>query len=186
MTPGAHAADPFVRFKAWFGEHASSGDGDPAAAALATAGTGGRPSVRIVRLAYLERGFVFFTSYTSREAIELATNPRAALCFAWHSLGRQVGTEGDAARVGDVESDEYFGTLPRARQLAAWLSGDAALRDVADRFADQEIPRPRTWGGFRLVPDAFAFRERARDEVEERLCYRRDDAGVWRTELPGS
>jgi pyridoxamine 5'-phosphate oxidase len=187
MTPAAHAGDPFVRFKAWFGDHASSGAGDPAAAALATAGLDGRPSVRIVQLAYLSRGFVFFTSYASREAIELATNPRAALCFAWPLLGRQIAAEGDAARLGDVESDEYFGTIPRARQLSAWVSGalDVALRDVEDRFANQEIPRPRTWGGFRLVPDAFEFRERAHGEVDERLRYSRDDAGVWRTELPG-
>lgn len=183
MTPAAHAGDPFVRFKAWFGDGANSGGGDPAAAALATADADGRPSVRIVQLAYLSRGFVFFTSYASREAVELAANPRAALCFAWPSLGRQIGAEGDAARLGDVESDEYFGTISRARQLSAWLSGGSgmALCDVEDRFANQEIPRPRTWGGFRLVPDAFEFRERAHGELDERLRYRRDDGGAWTT-----
>jgi pyridoxamine 5'-phosphate oxidase len=179
------AADPFVRFKAWFSEHA-------AVAALATAGRDGRPSVRTVELAYLARGFVFFTSYASREGTELALNPRAALCFGWPLLGRQISAEGDTARVGDVESDEYFGTLSRPRQLSCWLCGEqeppephalaAALRRVEDRFANQEVPRPRTWGGFRLVADTVEFRERGRDELDERMRYRRDNGGPWQVE----
>ena len=62
---------------------------------LATATRDGVPSVRAVLLKGADAsGFVFYTNLESRKAEELAANPRAALCFHWKSLGRQVRIEG--------------------------------------------------------------------------------------------
>src|SRR5262245_16184890 len=81
-------------------------DHDPTIAALATADSSGRPSVRMVLLKHVdERGFVFFTNRTSRKAREMAENPRAALCVHWPRLAEQVRVEGTVELVSDQESD---------------------------------------------------------------------------------
>ena len=72
--------DPIRQFSKWFEEAITIGVIEPHSMALATSTPDGRPSVRIVLLRGCdERGFVFFTNYESRKAIELEANPRAAL-----------------------------------------------------------------------------------------------------------
>jgi pyridoxamine 5'-phosphate oxidase len=98
----------------------------PEAMTLATAGATGQPSARMVLLKSADdRGFVFFTSYESRKAAEVAENPRAALVFHWlfpDAPNRQVRVEGTVSAVSAQESDEYFRTRPPASQVAAWAS----------------------------------------------------------------
>ena len=92
-------ADPLRQFTAWFEEAERAGTPAPEAAALATASSECRPSVRMVLIKHVdERGFVFYTNYRSRKGDELAANPHAALLFHWERLGRQVRVEGEVAR----------------------------------------------------------------------------------------
>src|SRR5688572_10313817 len=86
--------DPLRQFKSWFDEGGSD------RVALATAGSDGAPSVRMVLLKGADqRGFVFHTNYQSRKGRELVANPRGALLFYWAELGLQVRVEGHVERV---------------------------------------------------------------------------------------
>ncbi len=158
-------ADPIVQFGHWFAEAQAAHLIEPTAMMLATTGTGGRPSARMVLLkGFDDRGFVFYTNYGSRKADELAGNPAAALVFWWPPLMRQVRVEGTVERVGRDESEAYFRTRPVGSQLGAWASAQSQviagraeleqrLEELAARYRDGEVPLPPFWGGYRVHPE---------------------------------
>lgn len=158
-------------------------------AALATADGNGRPSLRIVLVRRIDhRGFVFFTNYTSRKALEIAANPNAALCFHWVEIDQQIRVEGPVERTSEAESDEYFATRPRRSQLAAWASEQSAhmpspevlrarFREADERFRGRAVDRPPFWGGFRLVPVHMEFWHARPDRLHDRLVYTQADGG---------
>jgi len=172
--------EPLKQFREWYAEAGND------AVALATAARDGWPSARMVLLKGAdERGFVFHSSYESRKARELAENPRAALLFYWHDLGRQVRVEGDVEQVDRGESETYFKTRPRGGQLAAWTSSQSepiGTRDeLEERFAElerafegHEVPLPPHWGGFRLVPETYEFWQHRENRLHDRFRYRRN------------
>jgi pyridoxamine 5'-phosphate oxidase len=180
--------DPLRQFAAWFEEAGAAGVRAPEAMALATATSDGRPSVRMVLLkGFDERGFVFFTGYESRKGAELAANPRAALLFHWDPLGRQVRIEGPVERVSEGGSDAYFRSRPRGAQISASVSPQsrvvesrASLEALAAELegGGDEIPRPATWGGFRVRPETYEFWQHRANRLHDRLRYRRED-GAW-------
>src|SRR5579859_1493993 len=157
------ARDPYDLFDTSFAEASAAEPADPNAMALATTTPDGFPSVRIVLLKGLDRrGFVFYTNIDSRKGEELAANPRAALCFHWKSLLRQVRIEGTVEPVTAAEADAYFATRPRQSQIGAWASDqsrpvasrealEASFAEVARRFGDGPIPRPPRWSGWRVM-----------------------------------
>jgi pyridoxamine 5'-phosphate oxidase len=177
-------ADPLRQFQRWF-DDAQEVVRAPEAMAVATAAADGAPSVRMVLLkAADERGLVFYTHYTSRKGRELETNPQAALLFHWDPLGRQVRVEGRVERVSADESDAYFATRPAGARLGAAVSRQSEVLDdraelergVAE-LAGTDPPRPETWGGFRLVPEAWEFWQHRDDRLHDRFRYTRRDDG---------
>lgn len=184
------APDPVTMFRAWMHDAVRAGLHEPNAFVLATAGVDGVPGSRIVLLKGLdERGFVFFTNYSSRKGEELVANPRAALLFPWHPLERQVRVEGTVSRLSVEENDAYFASRPRAAQIGAWASPqsqvvldraelDRRYDEVAARFGDEgEVPRPDHWGGYCLEPATVEFWQGRIGRMHDRLRYRRGDAG---------
>lgn len=183
------AEDPFAQFAAWLDEAVEAGIELPEAATLATATRDARPSARMVLLkGHGPGGFVFFTGYESRKGHELDENPRAALVFYWHELGRQVRLEGAVDRLLRAESDAYFATRPLASRLAAWASPQSEVipdREALDaRYEEsaaahgEDVPLPATWGGYRLRPAVFEFWQHRENRLHDRLRYR-PDGDVW-------
>lgn len=165
---------------------------DTAPAALATADTSGRPSVRMVLVRTVDaRGFVFFTNYDSRKSRDLDGNPAAALCQHWPALEEQIRVEGAVERVSAAESDAYFAGRPRDSQIGAWASDqsralesrevlEGRIREIEARFAGQPVVRPPFWGGFRVTPDRIEFWYGRAGRLHERMLYTRAASG-WTT-----
>jgi pyridoxamine 5'-phosphate oxidase len=183
--------EPLTPFRRWW--DAAAGREDLAEAmSIATATAGGVPSVRMVLLRGLdERGFVFYTNLDSRKGDELAQNPRAAACFHWKSLARQVRIEGTVSVVADAEADAYYHARARESRIGAWASDQSrplpdqeTLRrrfaEAAARFEGQEIvPRPENWSGYRITPERVEFWRELPHRLHDRLVFTRDGAG-WR------
>jgi pyridoxamine 5'-phosphate oxidase len=181
--------DAVQQFRAWFDEAKAEGVPLPEACALATASAAGQPAARMLLLKSVdEGGFVFGTSYASRKGRELADNPRAALLFYWHSLGRQVRVQGMAERVAENESDAIFLTRPRASRISALASHqseplaareqlEARVRELDGELEGHEVERPGFWGGYRLVPDELEFWQHRANRLHIRFVYRRKATG---------
>ena len=186
--------DPLRQFELWFAAAGAAGLPAPEAMALATATPDGRPSARMVLLKSAdERGFAFHTNYESRKGVELAANPRAALLFHRQPLGRQVRVEGAVERMSAEDSQAYFRTRPLESRLAAWASpqsrplADRAelerlYAEVVERFGE-DVPLPPSWGGLRLVPDAYEFWQHGDDRLHDRIRYERVGDGWSRQRL---
>jgi pyridoxamine 5'-phosphate oxidase len=185
--------DPVKQFAAWFAAAGEAGVRAPEAVAVATASAEGVPSVRMVLMKeFDDRGFVFFTNYESRKALELTANPQASMLFFWDPLGRQVRIDGPVSRTSVAESEEYVRTRPKGSQLSALASPQSrviesrqALEDrvaeLAARYEVEDPPVPAAWGGFRLTPIAFEFWQHRDDRLHDRLRYTPVQGG-WRIE----
>lgn len=187
------AKDPIALFAAWYDEALNCGLKHPTAVALATVDGEGRPSARMVLLKdFDERGFVFYTNTESHKGEALSANPRAALCFYWPPLDRQVRVEGAVEPVSGEEADAYFATRPRQAQIGAWasaqsrpLEGRFALGKEVARFAAKfvvgAVPRPPHWSGYRIAPERIEFWRQGAFRLHDRLVFRRQGNG-WATE----
>ena len=182
--------DPHALFDEWFAEASASEPNEPEAMTVATTGAEGQPSARIVLLkASGPDGFVFYTHEQSAKGQDLEKNPRAALLFHWKSLCRQVRIEGVVERVSDAEADAYFATRSRDSRLGAWASDQSRplddratferrFEEAKRRFEGQDVPRPPSWGGYRVVPERIEFWTARPHRLHERRLFTLED-GSW-------
>lgn len=190
------AGDPMAQFGRWFRQAAQEGAVfEPNAMVVSTVDAEGRPSSRTVLLkAYDEQGFVFYTNYDSRKALDLARNPYVSLLFPWHPVARQVIVSGTARRTGRDETAAYFRTRPHGSQLGAWASAqsaviysraelDAAYEELNARYPEgEQVPVPPNWGGFRVAPQSVEFWQGRYNRLHDRLRYVAEPDGSWRVE----
>ena len=186
------APDPSAQFELWFDAAVDAGLYEPTAFVLATSTPDGRPSARAVLMKdFGPEGVVFYTNLGSRKSQELGANPRAAATFVWTPLHRQVRFEGSVVPVEPEVADRYFSTRPRGAQIAAHASRQSrvvATRDeLGSRFVEidaeypHQVPRPESWGGWRLVPDSVEFWQGQPNRFHDRVRYYRKE-GVWALE----
>jgi pyridoxamine 5'-phosphate oxidase len=187
LTESTIDANPIVQLQRWLDEaYADDAIHEANAMCVATVDREGQPSARIVLLRGLDdRGLTFYTSYFSRKGRELHDNPRTAAVFYWPALERQVRVEGTVGQLSDDESDAYFESRPRGHRLSAWASEqservesrtvlDERLAHFDERFGEDEVPRPHSWGGYLIAPSRVEFWQGRPNRMHDRLEYVRE------------
>jgi pyridoxamine 5'-phosphate oxidase len=160
--------------------------------ALATSSKKNHPDVRYVLFKGIDSdGFVFFTDYTSKKGRDLSDNPKAAIAFYWHGLRRQIRVRGIVEKLSIEKSDIYFAARPHKSQAATLVSKQSAplpfttdlnleCDKVLRRFKDKTIERPKTWGGFLLIPHEIEFWQAGKNRLNDRYLYVRKGSEKWK------
>ncbi|KAL0440831.1 UNVERIFIED_CONTAM: Pyridoxine/pyridoxamine 5'-phosphate oxidase 1, chloroplastic [Sesamum radiatum] len=165
-------ADPFVQFQKWFDDAVAAGlkDQMPWPCQL-PAKKGSRAFSH----------FAFFLSLANNNWTEFIANGPI-------KKGRPrrihlVRVEGFVQKVSDEESEQYFCSRPRDIQIAPAVSkqstvipGREALhqqcKELEEKYPEgNKIPKPKNWGGYRLIPKSFEFWQGDESSVHLRLRY---------------
>ncbi|MFC5759471.1 pyridoxamine 5'-phosphate oxidase [Rhizobium sp. GCM10022189] len=184
--------EPFKLFGEWLKEAEASELNDPNAVALATVDEEGLPNVRMVLLkGFDSNGFVFYTNFESQKGREILGQKKAAMCFHWKTLRRQVRARGPVEIVSEAEADAYFATRARGSRIGAWASRQSrplesrfalekAVAEYTARYAIGDIPRPSYWSGFRIRPTSIEFWKDQKFRLHDRIEFRRPTPeGAW-------
>jgi pyridoxamine 5'-phosphate oxidase len=183
--------NPVSQFRLWFDQAREAGLLEPNAMTVATADRSGFVTARTVLLkAYDDRGFVFFTNYTSQKALQIAENPQAALLFPWLPLERQVSISGPVEKISTTESLSYFMSRPLGSRVGAWVSHQSQVvssrklletkfHEMMEKFRNKEVPLPDFWGGFRVVPRQIEFWQGGAYRLHDRFRYVQTGDGKW-------
>ena len=183
--------DPIELFKLWMDDAKKSEPNDPNAVSLATSNNN-FPSVRMVLLKdFSQNGFIFYTNLNSQKGNELKENPKAAMCFHWKSLLRQIRINGVVTQVADDVADKYYNSRSYESRIGAWASKQSkeltsrdqlidSIKEYKDKYNDENnVPRPSHWSGWILSAQSIEFWLDGDSRIHERLKYVKDRNGQW-------
>ena len=183
--------DPIELFNLWMDDAKKSEPNDPNAVSLATSNNN-FPSVRMVLLKdFSQNGFIFYTNLNSQKGNELKENPKAAMCFHWKSLLRQIRINGVVTQVADDVADKYYNSRSYESRIGAWASKQSkeltsrdqlidSINEYKDKYNDENnVPRPSHWSGWILSPQSIEFWLDGDSRIHERLKYIKDRNGQW-------
>ena len=180
QTDFTEAAEPFRLFAEWLADAEKSEINDPNAVAVATVDPDGLPDVRMVLLkGFDEDGFVFYTNFESAKGQQILSSMKAAMCFHWKSLRRQVRLRGPVEVVSDAEADAYYASRPLESRFAL----EKAVAEYTARHAIGEIPRPAHWSGFRIRPQQMEFWHDRPFRLHDRMRFDRAGEAWEKTRL---
>jgi len=189
LDRSALAADPIEQFRKWY-ERATDEVPLADAMVLATVEADGSPDARMVLLkGFGPDGFRFFTNLDSAKGRQIRARPLAALILYWRELDRQVRIRGRVDKLSPADDDAYFTTRPPEARIGAWASPqstplpdraalDERVRQVTERFAGGDIPRPDFWGGYIVRATRVEFWQGQAARLHDRFVYERED-DVW-------
>ena len=181
-------SSPVEQFSLWFSQAMESDIVEPTAMSLATSDDS--IGIRTVLLKYFdEKGFVFYTNYESKKSKQMQKNPQAAILFPWLALERQVKIIGKVEKISKLESLKYFSSRPKGSQIGAWASEQSSrissrsilieqFESMKKKFSNGEIPLPKFWGGYRVIPQSIEFWQGRANRLHDRFIYEREE-GEW-------
>lgn len=184
------AADPISQFNLWLEQAVQAKLVDPTAMTVATVDENGQPFQRIVLLKNVDKaGFVFYTNLASRKSQQIEANAKVSLHFPWHPIERQVHITGHAEKLSAIENMKYFSSRPKESQIAAWASKQSSrlsargllegkYLELKQKFEKGEIPIPKFWGGYRIVPETIEFWQGGEHRLHDRFLFSRE-ADSW-------
>ena len=184
--------DPFKAFADWLKEaHENPFIVEANAMVLSTLGAQEIISTRTVLLKDIsDGGFTFFTNYSSRKGQAIDLNSQVTLLFPWYAMERQVSISGDATKISEKESAEYFATRPWSSQIGAWASAQSAplssREELEQRYEGAAtkwpegsvVPKPAQWGGYRVTPLSIEFWQGRYSRLHDRLRYERANTDI--------
>ena len=117
------------------------------------------------------------------------------MCIYWKSLQRQVRITGSISKVNNEEADNYFNSRPYESRIGAWASSQSsvlksredlsiAIMEYKKKYTDQNnVPRPKHWSGWNLLPKEIEFWLNVDNRIHERLIYSKKEDGIWEKNL---
>lgn len=181
---------PIEQFSLWLKDASDAGVPDSNACSLATVDEESRPVARAVLLKGIQDGgFVFYTNFNSRKAVQLINSPVASMHFPWFAIQRQVMIVGKVVKFEESKSEEYFRSRPLFSKLGAWASKQSepldsretlekAFIEAREKYGD-DPPRPPHWGGFSLQPEKIEFWQGGPHRLHDRFLFERDEPLEW-------
>jgi len=187
LSRGKVEKSPFKQFGIWLDEAIGLKVNEATAMSVVTIDSDGFPQSRIVLLkSFDEKGFTFFTNYSSEKGKSIEQNPRIGLHFFWSEMERQIRISGLAEKISTKASNKYFHSRPISSQIAAHISNQSEeilnREYLENRFYDLqnklqgEIPiRPKLWGGYHVKPIKIEFWQGRENRLHDRILYLKQD-----------
>jgi pyridoxamine 5'-phosphate oxidase len=165
------------------------------AVCVSTVGQDGMPSGRFVDLKGAdEDGFTFCTYLDSAKGAEIRENPNVALTIWWDHVGYQVRIQGIAEPLPEDEAVKHWTARKREAQLTTLSFQQSQilereefleqkLAEATHRYEGMSVPKPATWGGYRIRPRSIEFLTFRDTRLHKRELFDRDPAGAWSVTL---
>lgn len=179
--------NPIIQFRKWLNVAISSYADEATAMSFISLGSDGFPQSRIVLLKeFDEKGFTFFTNYSSEKGKAIVNQDKVGLHFFWPELERQIRISGLACKTSVEASRKYFHSRPQKSQIAATISPQSAViptrqflenkfAELSEKLNGINPEYPEYWGGYLIKPVKFEFWQGRENRLHDRLVYEKKE-----------